>query len=144
MVLYKLLEEVERDGNSYKDKIESIYWDFSYFDESEKYKNTAIDQIDILINLKSGRLIVIECKTGNMSSDNAKSTKYTTYAISGVYGMPILIVPLLLAEIDENIQADDFEEFKNLSKAKSAANRCNLKMYGIDGIKEILDTYIGN
>lgn len=71
-----------------------------YNDEKiAEINNTQIDEFDVLLLTKNGKLMVFECKSGSMHRDIAKSTNYSTYAVSGVYGLPILITPLLQAEI---------------------------------------------
>lgn len=73
-------------------------------------------QLDLMLLLKSGQVVVFECKSGNMDSVNAKSREFTAYALSGVYGKPVLVVPLLsqdiclLDELPRNLELI-FEEF---------------------------------
>ena len=130
IVFYELIHFLESaEGEKYCKKIEGVYYDYSYRENKEK-----IDQIDVLIALKSGRIIVIECKTGNMSADNAKSNKSTTYAISGVYGVPILVVPLK--------EKYDDKKFPNIEKAINAARKNKLEIYYLDNIKKIVEEYI--
>ena len=58
----------------------------------------VIDEFDILLVTKKGKVIMFECKSGSMSGDNAKSHNYSTYAIAGVYGEPTLICPTVKDE----------------------------------------------
>ncbi|MFW0884737.1 hypothetical protein ACMCNP_06810 [Candidatus Acidulodesulfobacterium sp. H_13] len=98
--------------------------------------NRQIDELDIVLATSSGKLIIFELKTGSMSSDVAKSTKYSTYAVSGIYGLPILIVPLKENEIKEIVGNEDTT--KVLRSTISAAKRATLKVWGIDKLEEYL------
>lgn len=100
------------------------------YDEKE---NSNIDEFDIILATSSGKVLIFECKTGNMAGDVAKSTKFSTYAVGGVYGMPILFVPLLK---DENINIPEFA--KNLKWTKASAERANLECWAFDEIEEKL------
>lgn len=91
--------------------------------------NSQIDEFDILLLTKSGQIINFECKSGGMSGDNAKSTKYSTYAIAGVYGLPILISP----KIDGDTINSDVES------AYKAAQKANLKTWSIDTLHTELE-----
>lgn len=102
-------------------------------DQNENQKNGITDEIDIALLTNTGKIIVFECKSGGMSGDNAKSTKYTTYRLSGIFGMPILISPVLTGENEnENISKN---ELKNQLSAVSAAERAELEVFYIDSIK---------
>jgi hypothetical protein len=94
-----------------------------------------IDEFDILLLTKTGQLINFECKSGFMDGDVAKSTRYSTYAIGGVYGLPILITPLT------QIQCDKFESlpddvYHSIKASIRAAKRAQLDVWGIDKITE--------
>lgn len=94
------------------------------------YKDDSqIDEFDILLLTTSGQIINFECKSGGMSGDNTKSTKYSTYAIAGVYGLPILISP----KIDRDSINDDVES------AYRAAQKANLKTWCIDTLQTELE-----
>jgi hypothetical protein len=102
---------------------------------SSKGGYSSIDEFDIAILTKTGQLIIIECKSGGMSGDVAKSTKYSTYAAAGVYGKPILITPLKKNEIKDLtdiVISDDI--FYSIKSAAYSANRATLKVWGIDNI----------
>lgn len=77
-----------------------------------------------------------------MGGDVAKSTKYSTYAVSGAYGLPILITPLLENEIENLTKLGG--EYDAVQSAVKSAKRANLEVWGIDKIKEKLSTYISN
>jgi len=95
--------------------------------------NQTIDEFDIILVTRGGKLIVFECKTGHMSGDNAKSNKYSTYAVGGVYGLLVLLVPLLNKEEEEIKNIPDYAS--NLKQAISSAKRANLEVWGIDEIQ---------
>ncbi len=97
--------------------------------------NEQIDEIDIAILTKTGQLVVFEVKSGDMSGDVAKSTKYTTYAIAGVYGKPVLLTALLKHQFNE---VEDLTKNKNWAYGSSAAafqaaRRAQLLIIALDG-----------
>jgi len=104
---------------------------------------------------KNGKFMIFECKSGGMDGDVAKSTKYSTYAVSGVYGLPILITPLLGDEIKairkkstlSEDYSDDYkylhnELYKNIRQAINSAIRAGLEVWGLDDIEKNLKKYI--
>jgi len=99
---------------------------------NKEVDNKTLDEFDILLVTKRGRLYNFECKSGGMSGDVAKSTKYSTYAIAGVYGKPILITPLIKREIDDYTNLSD--TFKYIKPAIRSAKRATLEVWGIDEI----------
>ncbi|MBD3840093.1 MAG: hypothetical protein IE878_06900, partial [Epsilonproteobacteria bacterium] len=111
-----------------------------------------IDEFDIALLTKNGKFMIFECKSGGMKGDVAKSTKYSTYAVSGVYGKPILITPLLEDEIiairkKSHLSDNAFEYlkgdlYKTIRQAINSAVRANLDVWGLDNIKENLEKYI--
>jgi len=109
----------------------------------EDVNNTQIDEFDVLLLTKNGKLIVFECKSGSMHPDIAKSTKYSTYAVSGVYGLPILITPLLKEEIPPSDKFKDLgDKYSDIKASVSSALRSSLKVWGLDEIEEKLKKYI--
>jgi hypothetical protein len=110
----------------------SIKLEFNDSDLNEDVGGKILDEFDILLLTKTGQLYNFECKSGGMSGDVAKSTKYSTYAISGVYGKPILITPLTKNEIDGYRKLPD--DFKYIKSAIRSAKRATLKVWGIDNI----------
>ena len=97
---------------------------------------SCIDEIDILLLTNTGKLVNFECKSGDMSSNNAKSHNYTTYRLSGVFGMPILLSPLYKEEIDN--MSTIKTKYPNSCSAIRAANRAELEACGIDDIESCL------
>ena len=78
-----------------------------------------------------------------MDGDVAKSTKYSTYAVSGVYGLPVLITPLTKSEI-ANLGSLNEEYYKAIKSSVNAAKRANLEVWGIDEIKDKLTIKLNN
>jgi len=126
-----------------KDKIAdmSLSEKINFSNDDEKVDNSHIDEFDIALLTKNGKFIIFECKSGGMSGDVAKSTKYSTYAISGVYGLPILITPLLQDEIN-NIDSLDEDTYGYIKSAVKSAKRAGLEVWGLDKIEEKLKKYI--
>ncbi|TXB63733.1 hypothetical protein [Phaeodactylibacter luteus] len=91
------------------------------------------DEIDIILLTKTGQLVVFEVKSGGMSGDVAKSTKYTTYAIAGVYGKPVLLTALLKAQVSKVGELSKVWPYDTSAKAIRAANRAQLPIIALDG-----------
>lgn len=100
-----------------------------YFEDSNT--KSMIDEFDIVMLTKAGQIIMIECKSGGMSGDVAKSTKYSVYAAAGVYGMPILITSLLESEFDDD-EVLAMESYKEVFAAYRSATRASLTVWGLD------------
>lgn len=97
----------------------------------------AIDEFDIVMLTKSGQIIMIECKSGSMSGDVAKSTKYSVYAAAGVYGKPILITPLLSNEVNDK-RVKDNKDYESIFEAYRSAKRANLSVWHLDTLVRAL------
>lgn len=134
MLVYLLLESIKK--NNLEKNIAGVYpstkISAGYMDS-----NKTIDEFDTLILTKTGQIISFEAKSGSMNSDVAKSTNYSTYAIAGVYGLPILITP----RINESDNLDTNN--KNISKAISAARRANLEVWYLDDITTKIKEKLG-
>ena len=126
-----------------KDKIADITFGekINYLYDKDKVDKKHIDEFDIALLTKNGKFMIFECKSGDMSGDVAKSTKYSTYAVSGAYGLPILITPLLQDEID-SIDSLDKEIYGYIQSAVKSAKRAGLEVWGLDDIKDRLKKYI--
>jgi hypothetical protein len=107
----------------------------------DKVDNYHIDEFDVAMLTKNGKFMIFECKSGDMEGDVDKSTKYSTYAISGAYGLPILITPLLGNEI-ENLDNLDKKIYGYIQSAIKSAQRAGLEVWGLDEIEENLKKYI--
>ncbi|MCS3901812.1 hypothetical protein [Methanococcus voltae] len=112
-----------------------------------------IDEFDIILLTKKGKLIIIECKSGGMSGDVAKSHNYSTYATCGVYGLPILINPLTDAELGAIHTKDSKgtyaylfdKDYEYIRSAYNSARRAGLEVIGIDKLtcgNNILKKYL--
>jgi hypothetical protein len=123
--------------------------------DKDRVDSRHIDEFDIALLTKNGKFMIFECKSGGMEGDVAKSTKYSTYAVSGAYGLPILITPLLGDEIKairkkstlSKDYSDDYkylhnELYKNIRQAINSAIRAGLEVWGLDEIEENLKKYI--
>ena len=99
--------------------------------------NGIVDEIDIILLTNTGKIISFECKSGGMSGDNAKSTKYTTYRLAGVFGMPILLSPLYENECI-SIDSEDKKILENQYIAYRTAKKAELKIICIDEISSEL------
>jgi hypothetical protein len=119
--------------------------------EEDKADEYHIDEFDIALLTKNGKFMIFECKSGGMEGDVAKSTKYSTYAVSGVYGKPILITPLLEKEIEEIRKESHLKDssfaylkddlYKTIRQAINSALRAGLEVWGIDEIATKLEKY---
>lgn len=119
---------------------------------SLKIKNTEINDVtvaefDIALLTDNGKFIMFECKSGGMTGDTAKARNYATYAVSGVYGLPILITPILSTEEDKDLkdeilQDDYYDIYKNIKSAIASGERASLDVWGLDKIEDNLKKYI--
>jgi len=115
MAYYQILKKLQEEP-SYFNAVADIAFDYSIYTDFDNY---SVDQFDILLLTKAGQLVVFECKSGEMDGDVAKSTHYSTYATSGVYGKPILITPInKMNDIDEKIK-EEINKIANLNNEKS-------------------------
>ncbi|MDX1909426.1 MAG: hypothetical protein SF053_20470 [Bacteroidia bacterium] len=91
------------------------------------------DEIDIAVLTKTGQLVVFEVKSGAMSGDVAKSTKYTTYAVAGVYGKPVLLTALLKSQLTDSGKLSNDWAYGSSASAVAAAKRAQLHVISLDG-----------
>lgn len=138
LAFYQLEKEI-------KAKVESIVHSLKIIFSNEKKQedsgNKIVDEFDIAILTKNGKFIIFECKSDGMSGDVAKSTNYSTYAISGVYGKPILITPLIENEIKDMSSLDNVV-YDKVKSAVNSAKRATLDVWGIDKIADNIIDYI--
>jgi hypothetical protein len=132
MLVYLLLKSIK--DNNLEKYVAGVYPSVKISDEENK---GTIDEFDTLILTTTGQIISFEAKSGGMSADVAKSTNYSTYAISGVYGLPILITPRI--KRNDNLDTEN----ENISKAIGAAKRANLEIWYLDEIVEKLRDKLG-
>jgi hypothetical protein len=157
MVTYELVRVAQENNYPIHDVAHSIGISFL----GEDTGNDDVDQFDSVMLLKSGKLIIFECKSGSVDTDAHKSHRYSTYAASGVFGLPILILPILEKEKEilkkynkkslpeeyaymKKEQRKVIDKFKinvwdNIfSKFRSAlikAEHANLEVWGLDEIE---------
>jgi|AntRauTorckE5430_2_1112549.scaffolds.fasta_scaffold01758_5 hypothetical protein len=129
MLLYLLLKSIK--DNKLEKYVAGVY-PSTKISAGYMETNETVDEFDTLILTKTGQIISFEAKSGSMSADVAKSTNYSTYAISGVYGLPILITPRVKTE--DNLDTKN----GNISKAIGAAKRANLETWYLDKVVEKL------
>jgi len=106
--------------------------------------NLTVAEFDIALLTNNGKFIMFECKSGVMDGDTAKARKYVTYAVSGVYGLPILINPLLSTDTTQSdiVKGLDIDIYQYINKAEGSAKRASLEVWGLDEIDENLKKYI--
>lgn len=107
-----------------------------YYDDEQKHQQAEgniVDELDIVVLTKTGQLVVFEVKSGDMSGDVAKSTKYTAYAIAGVYGKPVLLTPLLKSQLSDLVKLSDDWAYRASASAAHAAHRAQLPILALDG-----------
>lgn len=139
IVFHRIYDVIENECKVRVNEIMTNLKTNFYHDELEKGEDTIIDELDIAILTDTGKLINLECKSGRMSGDNAKSTKYTTYRLSGVFGMPILISPLYDGEDSEEDLAKKNKILSDSVKAFRAASRAELEKLTLDKFEDIRD-----
>jgi Domain of unknown function (DUF1887) len=118
----------------------SLKLEFDNETENKAVGHKQLDEFDILLLTKTGQLYNFECKSGGMSGDVAKSTKYSTYALSGVYGKPILIAPLIETELKTLDKLSD--DYNYVTAAIRSAKRATLEVWGVDGLVSRIDKKI--
>lgn len=101
------------------------------------------DEIDIALLTDTGKMIFFECKSGGMNGDNAKSTKYTTYRLSGVFGMPILLTPLFNSEISDKENKENLKKCYEALRSAETAELMNIPFDKLnkDSIEKIVKFY---
>lgn len=97
----------------------------------------SLDEFDLIVLTKKGKIVVFECKSGDMKGDVSKSTKFSTYSVAGVYGKPILITPLIESELkdfeDKKLNRPELESIKS---ALRSAITADLNYFGIDELSK--------
>lgn len=132
MTFYRIIYIISRE---FQNEIADIRFDHSSYVNKEN-----IDQFDILLLTKKGKLINFECKSGGMVGDNAKSNNYSTYAISGVYGTPVLIAPFYDCGIKGNIEyLDEKDLLKHIRTAYNSAKKAKLDICSVEELGKYLE-----
>ncbi|ACQ51793.1 DNA-binding protein [Clostridium botulinum] len=150
MTLYKVLDVI-KSNKRLLENIADIDTSVKIKYETDKSKDKLglIDEFDILIVTKKGKVVMLECKSGGMSSDNAKSHNYSIYAVAGVYGAPILVCPIKDGDVGKKETFDtkvivsgkkackeNTDVYEHVRSAKYAADKAKLNIFYIDRIAE--------
>ncbi len=150
MTLYKVLDVI-KSNKRLLENIADIDTSVKIKYETDKSKDKLglIDEFDILIVTKKGKVVMLECKSGGMSSDNAKSHNYSIYAVAGVYGAPILVCPIKDGDVGKKETFDtkvivsgkkackeNTDVYEHVRSAKYAADKAKLNIFYIDKIAE--------
>ncbi|OCL26492.1 hypothetical protein U472_10875 [Orenia metallireducens] len=139
IVGYKLLKVIKNGDYNIVDMRMNCRVKFDGATKDDDSSDKQVDELDIILLTATGQIIIFECKSGGMSSDNAKSHKYTTYRLAGVFGAPIFLTPLFE---EERKESGNIEE-KRLSTCLSAyrsANRAELETWAVDNIEDGFET----
>lgn len=134
--IWKIIQEKPELNNKITSMALSQKVDFS--EDTTDNNLGIIDELDIVLLTKTGKIINIECKSGGMTGDNAKSHHFTSYALSGVFGTPIFASPLY-----ENGEYKVKETVDKLEKAFNAAEKAKLKTIRVDSLEKDITTIIG-
>jgi hypothetical protein len=108
-------------------------------ESNQERSEKQIDELDIVLLTGTGQIIIFECKSGGMSGDNAKSHKYTTYRLAGVFGAPIFLSPLFEQETYEANNSDKKDILNNCQAAYRSADRSELETWPLNKIEEYFD-----
>lgn len=136
IVAYNIWEEIEKNP-----KITSMALSqkIEFSDGITAEKLGVIDELDIVLLTNTGKIINIECKSGIMTGDNAKSHHFTSYAFSGVFGTPVFATPIY--------NKGDYKFKKTVEKLQKsfyAAKKAKLKIMSIDSLKKDIRNIIGD
>lgn len=142
LALFSIAELIK---NSYNGKFSGLYHNIrNYQSESDIGSKAQFCEFDIVLMTKKGQLVIFECKSGGMSGETGKARQYSTYAVGGVYGMPILITPLLEGQINE-ISGKTFKEgepYYYVQGAMNSAKRNHMKIWCLDNIEDKLKKFL--
>lgn len=131
---YKILEIINRKNYNIVDM--RLNYKTRFDPESNQERSEKqIDELDIVLLTGTGQIIVFECKSGGMSGDNAKSHKYTTYRLAGVFGAPIFLSPLFEKEFKEPNSSDKKDILNNCQAAYRSADRAELETWPLDNLE---------
>ncbi|SHH53822.1 hypothetical protein [Tepidibacter thalassicus] len=152
-IIVKKIKEIINEKIREDDKLKGYFIDLKHslkirnnYDELKEEKQFC--EFDVVLLTKAGQLIIFECKSGGMTGEVAKARHYTSYAVGGVYGTPIVITPLLSIEIEQKDKLDsrkytNGEDSKNVCKdiysAIEAAKKSNIDVWGIDELDTKLE-----
>jgi hypothetical protein len=89
------------NNDEIKEKINEMYINVKTIKENSDSTNPEAEY-DIVLVTKTGRLIMIEVKSGTISGDTAKSKDYGAYQKSGPYGKSLIVTPIVDQLKDES------------------------------------------
>ena len=160
MVFYRILTKIEESEKLFDNLADiDISVKIKKTPKDNKENNEIVDEFDIFLVTKNGRVLIVECKSGGMTGDNAKSHHYSTYAVAGVYGAPVFICPIVNKEVElpknkikfttkemknkdgNKIENDDVYEYIN--QALNSAKRANLEICYMKEIDKLIENYLG-
>ncbi|AYD40244.1 DNA-binding protein [Clostridium fermenticellae] len=148
MTLYKVIQILKEDKNLMS-KIADIDISVKIKGDRTDLDKKIIDEFDILILTKKGKIIMMECKSGGMTGDNAKSHNYSTYAVAGIYGTPILICPINnrgdvkkfqseVEHLSDKEKKNNEDVYQYIRSSGYAAEKANLDIWTVYEIEEKL------
>ena len=107
-------------------------------------KQDQFCQLDMVLLLNSGQMVVFECKSGGMPANDAKAREYTAFALGGVYGKPVLVTPILKSDIENDKCKSNKETedgiYKNIVSACRAAERAGLDICYLNNLANDIET----
>jgi len=135
--IYNAIKEQFKEDNNCK--IIGMEMSLKVYDDKFSH---ATDELDIALLTNLGRIINIECKSGSLKGDNAKSHNFTTYTLSGVFGAPIFSTPFNSGELDSENTICEIEDKDIMGKLKSAciaANKAKLYILYFNKLNEFVE-----
>ena len=134
-MLYYQLEMIIKDEEKYQDYFLEIGHSVKLDKENqeEEDEKEKFSEFDVVLLSKSGQVIIFECKTGAITSEVSKARIYTSYATSGVYGMPILVQPYF--EKDERVENNKEKIWDKMNTTRKAAQRAGMDIWCLDQLK---------
>lgn len=135
LMLYYELESIIK--KPYQDYFLEIGHSVSLNPEGKGSKRDQFSEFDVVLLSKSGQVIIFECKSGEILSDDSKARMYTSYAAAGVYGMPILVQPYF--ENDGRVENNKEKIWEKMNTTRRVANRVNMDIWYLDTLEDNID-----
>ncbi len=150
MTLYKVLDVI-KSNKRLLENIADIDTSVKIKYETDKSKDKLglIDEFDILIVTKKGKVVMLECKSGGMSSDNAKSHKLFYLCSSRSLWCAYISVSIKDDDVGKKETFDtkvivsgkkaceeNTDVYEHVRSAKYAADKAKLNIFYIDKIAE--------
>lgn len=132
MMFYQLIAEIK----NHKDLLDNVAdirmsAKVKFTQEDKEKKLGLVDEFDIVLLSKSGKMTVFECKSGGFDGNDTKSHHYSTYAIAGVYGAPILITPWI-----KKMEGNKNPNIQRYYTLKDYAEKARIEHWPLDEIHE--------